>query len=252
MAATMRRSPDSAVRSPESAVRSPDGRVRRFDRTERSVHWSTALMALTLVLTGAILYVPSLSVAVGRRLLVENTHIYVGLALFVPVLAGALGRWGTNLRSDLRQMSRMTAVEMSWLRSIGRQGRRAIGKFNPGQKLNTVAVGGLLVVLFATGIILRWGNSLPVSIRTGATFTHDVFAIAFLVLVCGHIAFAVTHPPALRSMLTGWVPARWVDRHAPAWKATPWKPAVPVSTNGSPQTHVAASLTHQPAQKEQM
>ena len=195
------------------------GQVKRFDRTERAVHWSTSLLVITLVTTGAILYIPSLSVWVGRRLVVEDTHVYVGLALFVPVLAGVVGRWGANLRSDLRQMRGLTGAELTWLRSLGRRGRHAIGKFNPGQKLNTNAIGGLLVVLFVTGVILRWGNFLPVSLRTGATFVHDVFAVVLSVVVCGHIAFAITHPHALRSMVTGRVPAGWLRRHAPAWAA---------------------------------
>ncbi len=210
--------------SPQSA-KSPGAsrsgrRVARFDGTERVVHWATAVLVLVLVATGAILYIPSLSVLVGRRLLVEDTHIYVGLAVFAPVLVGMVGRWGARLRADLHEMKGLSGAEVSWLRSLGRRGRHAIGKFNPGQKLNTNAVGGMLVVLFATGLILRWGTFLPVSVRTGATFVHDVFAVAFTVVIVGHISFAVTHPQALRSMVRGWVPARWAQRHAPAWDTT--------------------------------
>jgi formate dehydrogenase subunit gamma len=199
-------------------------RVPRFDRTERAVHWATAVLVLVLVATGAILYIPSLSVLVGRRLIVEDTHIYVGVAVFVPLLVGMVGRWGARLRADLRQMKGLSDAEVSWLRSLGRRGRDAIGKFNPGQKLNTNAVGGMLVVLFVTGLILRWGNFFPVSVRTGATFVHDVFAVAFTVVIAGHISFAATHPQALRSMVKGWVPAQWARRHAPAWDVPPASP----------------------------
>ncbi len=79
----------------------------------------------------------------------------------------------------------------------------------PGQKLNTNAIGGLLAVLFVSGLILRWGNFLPVGVRTGATFVHDEFAFVLVAEVIGHVGFALTHPPALRSMVTGWVPDRW-------------------------------------------
>jgi len=218
--------PSAAKRRRVSAA----GRVARFDRAERTVHWSTAVLVLTLVATGAVLYIPSLSVAVGRRLLIEDTHIYIGIAVFVPVLAGALGRWGANLRSDLAEMNGFTRDEVTWLRSLGRRGRSAVGKFNPGQKLNTNAIGGMLVVLFVTGLILRWGNFLPVSVRTGATFVHDVFAFALVVVVIGHVGFALTHPQALRSMVTGWVPQRWVRRHAPAWSV----PRAPSSKGPTP------------------
>jgi formate dehydrogenase subunit gamma len=66
-----------------------------------------------------------------------------------------------------------------------------------------------------------------VSVRTGATFVHDVFAVAFTVVIVGHISFAVTHPQALRSMVKGWVPAQWARRHAPAWDV----PASPPGTS---------------------
>ena len=118
-------------------------------------------------------------------------------------------------------MSGFTGNEVAWLKSFGRRGRDSIGKFNPGQKLNTNAIGGLLAVLFVTGLILRWGNFLPVGVRTGPNFVHDVFAFVLVVVVTGHIGFALTHPHALRSMVTGWVPERWAGRHAPAWPASP-------------------------------
>ena len=211
---------------PGEAVKPGRGKLERrarFDLTERTVHWTTALLVLTLVATGAVLYVPSLSVAVGRRLLIEDVHIYIGLGVAVPILVAVVGRWGANLRADLAQMSGFTANEVLWLKSLGRRGRSSVGKFNPGQKLNTNAIGGLLTVLFVTGLILRWGNFLPVSVRTGATFVHDVFAFILVVVVIGHIGFAVTHPRALRSMVSGWVPEGWARHHAPAW--APSRPA---------------------------
>jgi formate dehydrogenase subunit gamma len=201
-----------------AAATATGGRVRRFDRVERAAHWLTALLVLTLVVTGVILYVPSFSVAVGRRLLIEDIHLYTGVAVFVPLVVAALGPWGRRLRADLASMNRLTRAELSWLRRLGRSGRESVGKFNPGQKLNTYGIGALLVVLFVTGLILRWGNFLAVGWRTGATFVHDWFALAAVVVIGGHILFAVTHPPALRSMVTGTVRRAWAAQHAPAWR----------------------------------
>lgn len=184
---------------------------------ERAAHWATAVLVIVLVATGAILYVPAFSVAVGRRLVVEDVHVYSGIAVFVPVAVAAAGPWGRRIRVDLRSMNRFTTGELAWLRSAGRAGRSTVGKFNPGQKLNTFAIGGLLTVLLLTGLGLRWGNFASVRWRTGATFVHDWFAVVLLVLVLGHIAMALLHPRALRSMVTGWVSTDWAARHAPAW-----------------------------------
>ncbi len=195
-----------------------EGRVRRFDGVERATHWLTALLVLTVSVTGVILYIPSLSVAVGRRLLIEDIHVYAGIAIFFPLVAAVAGPWGRQLRTDLKSMNRFSRPELRWLRTLGRSGRESIGKFNPGQKLNTFGIGSLLTVLLVTGLILRWGNFFAVSWRTGATFVHDWFALAVIVVVVGHILFAITHPPALRSMVTGTVRSSWLSRHAPAWR----------------------------------
>ena len=92
-----------------------------------------------------------------------------------------------------------------------------LGKFNPGQKLNTIFVGASLVVLLLTGLVMHWPRFFPDSWGTGATFVHDCFAIALTVVIAGHIVMAATHPQAMRSILTGWVDESWAARHAPAW-----------------------------------
>ena len=203
---------------PQSTEARSVGRIVRFDRVERVTHWLTALIVLSLIGTGVILYVPSLSAAVGRRLLIEDIHVYAGVSVFVPLLIAAAGRWGTRLRRDLLGMNRFSRADRAWLASTGRRGRQGIGKFNPGQKLNTFAVGSFLAVLLGTGVILRWGNFLAVTWRTGATFTHDWFALILIVLVLGHVVMAAAHPATIRSMVVGWVTPAWVERHAPAWR----------------------------------
>lgn len=222
----------------------PKERVERFDPVERTVHWSTGLFVLCVITTGTILYVPSFSVAVGHRLVLENTHVFVGLAMFVPFLVAALGPWGKHLRRDIRAMSHFSRGEVGWLRTLGRTGRSEIGKFNPGQKLNSSGLSGMLVVLLFTGVILRWGTFLPVSLRTGATFIHDLFAFLLTVTVAGHVAFAAAHPQTLRAMVVGWVPSGWARRHAPAWTEPGSSPVGPgQASEGPPGGGVPGALS---------
>ena len=66
----------------------PEARlVRRFSRTERLLHWTNALGFFFLLASGLVLYVPALSIAIGRRLLIQRLHFYAGL-----VWIGALAR----------------------------------------------------------------------------------------------------------------------------------------------------------------
>jgi formate dehydrogenase subunit gamma len=71
--------------------------------------------------------------------------------------------------------------------------------------------------MMATGSIMRWFSPFPLSWRTGATFVHDWTAIATWIIVTGHILVAFSKPPALLSMVTGWMPRAWARHHHPLW-----------------------------------
>jgi formate dehydrogenase subunit gamma len=189
----------------------------RFDRIERATHWSTAFLFTILMATGLALYFPSVGAIFGRRELVAQLHLWTGIVLPVPILLAVIGPWGRQLRHDLNRINRWTHSEIRWLRTLGREGESVTDKFNPGQKLNTIFIGSSIVVMFATGFILRWFGFFPLGWRTGATFVHDVFALAIFIVVAGHILFAVTHRDALRSMFRGWVTENWARKHAKAW-----------------------------------
>lgn len=199
----------------------------RFDKVERTVHWVNAALFAVLILTGAALYLEPLSALIGRRHLVEEIHVYCGLALPVPVVVALAGRWGKGLRGDFRRFNRWTADDRAWMRAVGTgrerrleaRRRLRLGKFNAGQKLNAVFTGGTIVVMLATGAIMRWYHPWPLSFRTGATFVHDWLALAVVVAVVGHIGYAMHDPDAMRAMRNGVIGSKWAARHAPAWLA---------------------------------
>ena len=192
-------------------------RILRFDGVQRAAHWTNALLFGILMLTALPLYFPALSDVVGRRALVANIHVWSGVALPVPLLISLLGPWGAQMRRDLRRINVWTNEEVKWLRSLGRNAPRVVDKFNPGQKLNAIFVGGSIVVMLATGFILKWFRFFPVNWRTGATFVHDALAFAIFAVVIGHILFALTHRDSMRSMIKGWVSESWAARQAPGW-----------------------------------
>jgi formate dehydrogenase gamma subunit len=210
---------------PSSSSAPPEKMLMRFDRVERAAHWANAALFFILIGTGAILYIGQLSILVGRRVLIDDIHVYCGLALPVPLLISLAGSWGKGLRADLSRFNRWSTDDRRWLRlaikarperETGRK-ELAIGKFNAGQKLNAAFVGAVIVVMLATGVVMHWYNPWPLSWRTGATFVHQWLAIAVVVVVLGHITYALRDPAALRSMLKGTIPRRWAQRKAPAW-----------------------------------
>jgi formate dehydrogenase subunit gamma len=186
---------------------------------QRAAHWANALLFGILMLTALPLYFSSLADVVGRRALVVDIHLYTGIALPVPLIISLLGPWGAQMRRDLRRINVWTKDEVVWLKALGRKAPRVVDKFNPGQKLNAIFVGGSIVVMLVTGAMLKWFRFFPVSWRIGATFVHDVLAFAIFAVVIGHILFAVTHWESMRSMIKGWVSDEWAARHAGAWRA---------------------------------
>ena len=194
----------------------PGLRLLRFDAVQRGAHWTSAALFATLVATAIPLYFGSLFGIVLPRHTVQMVHLYAGLALAVPVLVAALGPWGARLRRDVRRVNYWSRDERRWLATWGRAPLRA-GKFNPGQKLNAVGLAAISIVLLVSGCMLQWFRFFAVTTRTGATFVHDLFAFVVVVVIVGHVALALAHPTAMRSMLRGWVPESWAAVHAPAW-----------------------------------
>lgn len=199
-----------------ASVRPPEPDLERFDRVERAVHWATAALFFTVMFTGAALYAGPISALVGRRELLRTVHVVAGLALPVPLLVGLLGRWGRNLRADLGRINRWVPDDRVWLRRRTRD-RARLGKFNAGQKLNATFLGAAIVLMLATGIIMKWFEPFPLSWRTGATFVHDWVALGVWIAVIGHIFFAVRDPEALASMSRGKISARWARTKRPRW-----------------------------------
>jgi len=193
-------------------------RFPRFDRVERAVHWCNAALFLTLVFTGAALYAGPVSTWVAHRHAVKTIHVYAGLLLPVPLLIGLVIPGGRELRRDLGRLNRWSSDDRRWW-SRRRRASVQLGKFNPGQKLNAVFVGAAIVVMLMTGSIMRWPNSFRDSWRTGATFVHDWTFLALVAVIVGHIAFALSDPDSLRSMIRGWVPESWARRERPVWWA---------------------------------
>ena len=199
--------------------------LARFDRLERAVHWTNAILFAVLIVTGAALYFTPLIALVGRRELVERIHLYAGIALPVPLILALSGSWGQALRRDIRRFNRWSPADRRWLRVMFQpqpqrsytRARLRIGKFNAGQKLNAAFVAGGGLVMLASGLLLRWYRPFPLSWRAGATFVHNWLAVLFVIVIAGHILMALSDRQALKAMFFGRISRSWAARHAPAW-----------------------------------
>jgi formate dehydrogenase subunit gamma len=192
-------------------------RVQRFTKSERAVHWLTALAFFSLLLSGLV---------VGRRGTFHNVMyawhlasagvLLCGVALIV--VAGdrhALGR-------TTRELGRLDSEDRKWLATapahlLAGAPEPAAGRFNAGQKLNFVLVCSLLAVLYVSGV-----DTIVIGTHHNLIFGgHKLATIAASVLVAGHLYMSLVNRatrPALRGMLTGDVDGEWAREHYPGWE----------------------------------
>ena len=168
---------------------SPD---RRFLTAEAIVHGAFAVLIGIGIATAAIMWIDTLSIAVGRRDAVRTVHLAAGLLAPLPL---AIGLLSARFRADVVNLERWSPADVEWLRAKDRRsGRIPVARFNAGQKLNAALTLGALVVLIGTGMIMTgWFWSWPTSTRTDATWVHDWTAFALTLAVVGHIAFALRY-----------------------------------------------------------
>jgi formate dehydrogenase subunit gamma len=188
----------------------------RFDVVQRIVHWVNALLFGVLIFTGIALYFGTFFGVIFPRHVIQMIHLWSGIFLPLPIMLSLLGPWGRRKRQDLRRFSYWPKSELHWLSTLGRD-RIDLDKFNPGQKVNALFVRAGIVIMWATGYVLRWFRFFPVSWREGATTTHDFCAFALFFVVVGHIVMALSHREAMVSMLKGTVSEGWAQQNAKEW-----------------------------------
>lgn len=195
------------------------GYVRRFSRVERLLHWVNALGFFFLLATGLILYLPTLSVLVARRQLIQSLHFWSGVG-WLAALAAVVILGGTRLLRTARELESFDSDDLRWLR-----GKKAPqGRFNAGQKINAALTAAFTILFGVSGLLLWFGEG-DTRFRFASTvILHDGLMYVSLVLLVGHLYLALVHPAtrhALRGMTVGTVSEEWARRHHRKWKPEP-------------------------------
>jgi formate dehydrogenase subunit gamma len=190
--------------------------VARFSRTERAAHWVHAVAFLSLLATGLVLYIPSLSTLVGRRPLLKDLHVYTAAAWIAGLALVVVLGDRRRLRETVRELETFDADDVLWLQRYP----RPQGRFNAGQKVNA-ALTAAFSVLFAVSGTLLWLGERDHRFQLASTILlHDWLTLASLVLLVGHLYLALIYPAtrhALRGMTVGTVRRDWAERHHAKW-----------------------------------
>lgn len=211
--------------------------VRRFSRTERLLHWTNALGFFFLLASGLVLYVPALSIAIGRRLVIQRLHFYAGLVWIGALVAIALLGDRRGLLRTAGELDAFDGDDLRWL--LGRRPARQ-GRFNAGQKINAALTLAITVLFLVSGLLL-WFGERDTGLRFASTILlHDGLMFAAVLLVIGHIYLAAVHPPtrhSLRGMTRGSVREDWARSHHPKWR---WPEEESATTEQALELHAGA------------
>ena len=191
--------------------------LRRFSRTERMLHWANALGFFMLLGTGLILYLPSLSILVGRRPLIKDLHFWSGLGWIAALgLIALLG----DRRGLLRTARELDAFDGDDARWLVRRRPAPQGRFNAGQKINASLTAAFTVLFLVSGLLLWYGERDTRFRFAGTVVLHDGLMYVALALLVGHLYLALIHPAtrhALRGITLGTVDERWAHTHHAKW-----------------------------------
>jgi formate dehydrogenase subunit gamma len=191
--------------------------VERFTLTERLLHWVHASAFFVLLGSWLVLYIPSLSVAVGRRPLMKDVHFWTGISWAGAILLiVALG----NRRALRRTVREIDLFDRDDRRFLAGHTEVPQGRFNAGQKINAIVTAAFAVLFFVSGLLLWYGERDTRFRLPGTVFLHDTLMYASVLIVLGHLYLSLVHPAtrhALRGMTLGSVRKDWARRHHEKW-----------------------------------
>jgi len=198
-------------------VKVKPGYIRRFSKSERAIHWVNALGFFFVLATGLILYLPGLSIVVGRRQFIQDAHFYGGVGWVASLLVVAVLGDRRGLLRTARELDVFQREDVNWLT---RRRPREQPRFNAGQKINAALTAAFMVLFLVSGLLLWFGEQ-DTRLRFASTvILHDGLLYASLALLLGHLYLALIHPTtrhALRGMVLGDVREDWARKHHARW-----------------------------------
>jgi formate dehydrogenase subunit gamma len=198
--------------------------ILRFKKSERLLHWSTAVPFMVCYATALVL-VTVYNPAPTRpyRALFSWTHRLSGVCLFILPLVNAL-RHRHDLDLHFRNVLaawRWRIEDVKWLFLMGLStiDKRVVlpdqGKFNAGEKLNFMLLTATYPLYIITGFLI-W---LP-GVAFASWIAHLSMAALATPLIFGHVYMALVNPDTrigLKGMISGYVDRHWAQHHYRHW-----------------------------------
>ncbi|MGI9862591.1 cytochrome b/b6 domain-containing protein [Moorella naiadis] len=202
----------------------PEERVERFNLAERLGHWSHGIAFIVLLLTGLALVFRGFGGG-GLRLFRSVHHFMAYPFTFLTVLILLLGTPRT-MGQWLKECLTWRADDWRFVAAFPREffGLKVQlpeqGKFNAGEKLNSLLTISGSLLMAVTGWLLIFRDSFSPAVVAWALPLHSAGALVMGGVILGHIYLALGHPnsrESINGMLSGKVAAKFAREHHARW-----------------------------------
>jgi formate dehydrogenase subunit gamma len=193
----------------------------RWSLAERALHWFTALMFVSLVITGftlllgRALLIPLLGHAAFAELagLFKIVHNYAGPLFTVGILVELIAWFKENIP---------TKVDLEWIRLGGGltgKSRPHAGKNNAGAKAWFWVVASVGLAVCITGAVLDFPNfDQTRTVMQVVHVLHIALVTLFVMASLGHIYMGtIGAEGTLQGMISGRVSGAWARQHQDLW-----------------------------------
>lgn len=201
-------------------MRQPPGTLARYTTAARINHWVTAACLILLALSGMALFHPSLfflTALFGGGADTRAIHPWFGSVLLVSfaLLFVRFVRHNLWERDDTRWMVAIRSVLAN-----DEENAPEVGRYNAGQKLVFWGMTVLILVLFASGLVI-WDTyffgATTIAQKRIAQLAHSLAAVAIIGVWIVHVYAALWVRGTVPAMTRGVVSAGWSWRHHRKW-----------------------------------
>ncbi len=204
--------------------------IMRFTPGERFVHWAHAVTFLLLLFTGlgvlSIFFQPAMNIFGGIQT-TRVIHKVAAVVFCVSMLFGfTIGEGGRQLRSWFKESFAFGRDDFGHAKNFpleffgGHKPYPPQGKFNGGEKINSMITILGMICIAASGFIIWLAPSLPMWLVQWAYPIHSGCALLLTALLIAHFYLGVLHPDsnqALSGMFNGRIPRRFAYEHYQLW-----------------------------------
>lgn len=202
-------------------------KILRFSLGSRLGHGAQAISFALLLITGSALVFKGYGALIGSgglKLFSQIHHLFAYVMTFAPVLILLLFSWD-NVKRWIYDSTHWTKDDMKFVTAFPKiffgikVETPKQGKFNGGEKINSILQILGCIVIGVSGWIMLLGLTTP-AIMGWAHIIHSFAALALSGVVAAHAFLALIHPgskESINGMLSGYVDLEWARDHHALW-----------------------------------